>query len=152
MSCRAPSVSRSTARSRGSRVQQEQTGLRAALEALPEPPEIIVLHPAAPGRCEGQLADVRLALDKHIRSGDTEAARALRDPVDTGTGSRDPVRKGGLDAKFAGRLDRLPGPGDFPQYVKGAWRAMVAEGRYRRSPRRDEGRFSIALWRGFRRE
>ena len=63
------------------------------------PLEVISLHPATLKRYEGQLADLQVALAKGIRSGDTEAARAMRELVDTVTVSRDPNRQGGVGSK-----------------------------------------------------
>ncbi|NNK67163.1 MAG: recombinase family protein [Rhodobacteraceae bacterium] len=108
-------------------LQEEQTGLREELEVVPEPPEVISLHPATLKRYEEQLADLQSALAMGIRSGDTEAARAMRELVDTVTVSRDPKRKGGVEVEIAGRLNQLLGPTAFPQGVKGVWGSVVAE-------------------------
>ena len=69
---------------------------------MPEPSEVTSLHPATLKRHEDQLADLQSALAKGVRSGDTEAAQAMRERVDAVTVSRDPNRKGGVEVEFAG--------------------------------------------------
>jgi site-specific DNA recombinase len=105
----------------------EQTELRAGLEVAPEPPEVTSLHPATLKRYEEQLAGLQAAFAKGVRSGDTEAAHAMRELVDAVTVSRDLGRKGGVEVEIAGRLNHLLGPMAFPQGVKGVWGSMVAE-------------------------
>jgi len=106
------------------------------------PLEVISLHPATLKRYEGQLADLQAALAKGIRSGDTEAARAMRELVDTVTVSRDPNRQGGVEVEIAGRLNHLLGPEAFPQGVRAVWGEMVAEDRYVSIPPISFGRFA----------
>ncbi|WP_227287915.1 recombinase family protein [Boseongicola sp. H5] len=108
-------------------LQDEQTSLGEELEAAPEPPEVISLHHSTLKRYEEQLADLQTTLATGIRSGDTEAAQAMRDLVDTVTVSRDPSRTGGVEVDIAGRLNHLLGPKAFPQGVKGVWGSVVAE-------------------------
>ena len=67
------------------------------------------------------------ALAKGIRSGDTAAAQAMCELVDTVTVSRDPNRKFGVEVEITGRLNHLLGPKAFPQGVKRVWGAVVAE-------------------------
>ncbi len=100
-------------------LQEEQTGLREELAGAPELPEVISLHPATLKQYEEQLADLQTTLAKGIRSGDTEAAQAMRELVDTVTVSQDLNRKGGVEVEIAGRLNHLLGPKAFPQGVKG---------------------------------
>lgn len=106
---------------------KEQSELRTKLAEVPEPPEVIGLHPATPKRYEGQPAQLQAALARGIRAGDTEAVQAMRELIDTGTVSRDPSRKGSAEVEIAGRLTRLLGPKAFPQGVSAVWGAMVAE-------------------------
>lgn len=108
-------------------LQEEQSLLRGKLATAAEPPEIISLHPATLKRYEEQVADLQTALAKGIRSGDTAAAQARRELVDSVTVSRDPNRKGGVEVEIAGRLNHLLGPKAFPQGEKGVLGAMVAE-------------------------
>ena len=108
-------------------LQEEQTRLRTDLEVAPEPLEVISLHPATVKRCEYQLADLQAALARGIRSGETEAARAMREVLDTVTVSRDPNRKGGGEVEIAARLTQLLGPKAFPQGLSAVWGEMVAE-------------------------
>ena len=126
-------------------LEKEQTELRARLADTPEPPDPVALHPATLKRYEGQLAHLQAALASGIRAGDTEAAQAMRELIDTVTVSRDMSRTGGVEVEIAGRLTHLLGPKAFPQGVRAVWGAMVAEGRYRRSPRQDCGTFEIAM-------
>lgn len=93
----------------------------------PEPPEVILQHPATSKRYEDQIADVQAALAKGIRSDDTEAAQAMRGLVDTVTISRDSNRKGAVEVELAGRLNHLLVPKAFPQIVEGVWGLVVAE-------------------------
>ena len=79
-----------------------------------DPPEVISLHPATFKRYEEQLADL-------------QAARAMRELVDTVTVSRDPNRKGVVEVEISGRLTHLLGPKAFPRRVKGEWGSVVAE-------------------------
>ena len=108
-------------------LEKEQTDLRAKLEESPEPPDPVALHPATLKRYEGQLAQLQSALARGIHAGDTEAAKAMRDLIDTVTVSRDPSRKGGVEVEISGRLTHLLGPKAFPQGVKAVWGRVVAE-------------------------
>ena len=108
-------------------LEKEQTELRARLADTPEPPDPVALHPETLKRYEGQLAQLQAALATGIRAGDTEAAQAMREFIDTVTASRDPSRKGGVAVEISGRLTHLLGPKAFPQGVRAVWGAMVAE-------------------------
>ena len=108
-------------------LEKEQTELRAKLEEVRGSPDVIGLHPASPKRYEGQLAQLQAALALGIRAGETEAASAMKDLVDTVTVSRDPNRKGGVEVKIAGRFNHLLGPKAFPQGVKAVLGGVVAE-------------------------
>jgi site-specific DNA recombinase len=53
--------------------------------AEPLRPEVVVLHPTALARCEQQLVELREAMSTGIRAGDSEAAEAIRELIDTVT-------------------------------------------------------------------
>ena len=80
-------------------LEKEREELRAKVDDAPDPLEAIALHRAKLKRYEEQLANLQAALAKGIRAGDTEAAKAMRELIDTVTISRDPSRKGGWRSK-----------------------------------------------------
>lgn len=82
---------------------------QAAAELLAEPlrPEVVVLHPTVLARYEQQLVELRDAMSKGIRAGDSEAAEAIRELIETVTVFRDPSRSGGVTVEIAGRLNAL---------------------------------------------
>ena len=88
---------------------------------------MVALHPSALARYEQQLADLQDALAKGIRSGDSEAAEAIRDLVETVTVSRNPSGLGGVVVEITGRLNALLGEQGYPDKVRGVWGRMVAE-------------------------
>ena len=67
----------------------------------------------------------------------------MRDLVETVTVSPDTSRPGGVEVYIAGRLNALLGAQDYPNGVKGVWGKVVAEVRYRRSPRQDLPAFTV---------
>jgi site-specific DNA recombinase len=101
--------------------------IEAVLKAQPPSADVIALHPSVLARYEQQLADLQDALSKGIRGGDSEAAEAIRDLVETVTVSRDPSRLGGVAVEIAGRLNALLGERAYPNKVRGVWGKMVAE-------------------------
>lgn len=60
-------------------------------------------------RYEEQLTRLQDTLSKGIRAGDSEAAEAMRDLVETVTVFRDPSKLGGVEVQIAGRLTALLG-------------------------------------------
>lgn len=90
-----------------------------------------------------RLADLETAPAKGIRTGQPEAARAMRELVATVTVSRDANRKGRVEVEVAERLNRLPGPKAFPQGVKGVWGRVIAKARFGRRIHRPDVRFCI---------
>ncbi|WP_370205796.1 MULTISPECIES: recombinase family protein [Bradyrhizobium] len=101
---------------------------RISEELRSEPPAAkeVALHPAILKRYEEQLGRLEEALTKGIRSGDGEAAEAIRDLIDRVTVFRDPSRLGGVTVEISGRLNALLGEKAFPNQVKGVWGKMVA--------------------------
>jgi site-specific DNA recombinase len=86
----------------------------------------VALHPVILKRYEQQLTGLEDALAKGASAGDSEAAEAIRDLVETVTVFRDPSRQGGVAVEIAGRLNALLGEQAFPNRVKGVWGKVVA--------------------------
>jgi site-specific DNA recombinase len=61
-----------------------------------------------------------------INAGDSDAAEAIRDLVETVTVFRDPARPGGVVVEIAGRLNALLGENAYPNKVRGVWGKVVA--------------------------
>ena len=87
--------------------------------------EIVTLHPAIL-RYERQLTTLQDASSKGINAGDSDAAEAIRDLVETVTVFRDPARPGGVMVEIAGRLNALLGENAYPNKVRGVWGKVVA--------------------------
>ncbi len=79
---------------------------------------VIALHPAALKRYERQISNLQGAITKGIAAGDTEAAAAMRELVETVTVSRDPSRPGGVEVIIKGRLNALLGDRAFPNGIR----------------------------------
>jgi len=112
----------------------ESRKIEAELKAQPPSADLVALHPSVLGRYEGQLANLQAALASGVRDGDSEAAEAIRDLVDSVTVYRDPSRLGGVVVEVTGRLNALLGEQAYPNKVRGVWGKMVAEVRYHASP------------------
>jgi len=102
---------------------------RVSTELATEPPrtEVVTLHPTVLARYEEQLGKLGDALSKGIRAGDSEAAEALRDLVETVTVFRDSSRSGAVAVEIVGRLNALLGEQAYPNKVRGMWGKVVAE-------------------------
>lgn len=76
---------------------------RISEELRSEPPAAkeVALHPAILKRYEKQLGRLEEALTKGIRSGDGEAAEAIRDLIERVTVFRDPSRLGGVTVEIS---------------------------------------------------
>jgi site-specific DNA recombinase len=96
------------------------------LDAEPALDHVISLHPAVLARYEQQLGDLRRALSDGVRAGNSEAADAIRELVETVTVFRDLSRPGGVTVEIAGRLNALLGENAYPNKVRGVWGKMVA--------------------------
>jgi site-specific DNA recombinase len=89
------------------------------------------------------LEQLEKALGRGVSAGDTEAADAIRDLVQTVTVFRDPARPGGVAVEIAGRLNALLGREAYPNGVKGVWGQVVAGERYRLSQHQPNLRYLI---------
>ena len=103
----------------------ERKEITAELTAQPAPLTVISPLPAMLARYEQQLARLQDALAQGIRAGDSEAANAMRDLVETVTVFRDLSKPGGVMVEIAGRLTALLGERTYPHGVKGVWGKMV---------------------------
>src|SRR5262249_54764649 len=83
--------------------------LKTQLAAAPETEKVVALHPMALKRYEGQLARLQEVLAAGSAAGDTEAAAAIREIVETVTVRPDPERLGGVLIEIVGRLNALLG-------------------------------------------
>ena len=66
-----------------------------------------------------RLSFLGIALSKGINAGDSEAAEAIRDLVETVTVFRDSSRPGAVTVELAGRLNALLGEQAYPNKVRG---------------------------------
>ena len=94
---------------RSTELGRKRQDLRVELEAAPAPPNVILLHPTALARYEEQFSKLHEALSRGVRSGDSDAAEAIRDLVETVTVHPEPARSGGLAVEISGRLTALLG-------------------------------------------
>ena len=107
-------------------LNEERKQIAVELKVEPARKETVALHPTVLARYERQLATLRDALSKGIIAGDSEAAEAIRELVDTVTVVRDPARPGALMVEIAGRLNALLGEQAYPNKVRGVWGKVVA--------------------------
>ena len=115
-------------------LNEERKQIATELKVEPATKEILALHPAILASYERQLATLQDALSKGINAGDSDAAEAIRDLVETVTVFRDPARPGGIVVEIAGRLNALLGENAYPNKVRGVWGKVVAGERFIRSP------------------
>lgn len=111
---------------RSTELGRERQDLRAELAAAPVPPDVILLHPTALARYEEQFSRLQEALARGIRSGDSDAAEAIRDLVETVAVHPDPARPGGLAIEISGRLTALLGDPPVSGAVRRVGGSMVA--------------------------
>ena len=111
---------------RSSALNEERKLIAMELNVEPAVNYAISLHPAVLARYEQQLAHLQDALSKGINAGDSDAAVAIRDLVETVTVFRDPSRPGGVTVEIAGRLNALLGEQAYPNKVRGVWGKVVA--------------------------
>ena len=105
---------------RSTALAQERTKLTAELSE--SSPQVVSLHPGALKRYEQQIAHLNIAITSGMQHGDTDAAQAVRELVDTVTVHRDPSKQGGVEVVIAGRLNALLGDEAFPNRVRGSVR------------------------------
>lgn len=89
------------------------------LNVEPAVNDTISLHPAVLARHEQQLLHLQDALSKGIDAGDSDAAEAIRELVETVTVFRDASRPGGITVEIAGRLNALLGEHAYPHKARG---------------------------------
>jgi site-specific DNA recombinase len=106
---------------RSSVLNEERKQVALELNVEPAATDIISLHPAVMARYGQQLVQLRDALSKGINAGDSDAAEAIRDLVETVTVFRDPSPPGGVTVEIAGRLNALLGEQAYPNKVRGVW-------------------------------
>jgi site-specific DNA recombinase len=116
------------------------------LNVEPAVNDTISLHPAVLARHEQQLLHLQDALSKGIDAGDSDAAEAIRELVETVTVFRDASRPGGITVEIAGRLNALLGEHAYPQGSRNvkdsSGRALHCITHYRCSPIIDAALFS----------
>ena len=126
-------------------LQAERETLESKLEATPAAPSVVVLHPAALSRYEGQLSRLQEALAAGSAAGDIEAAAAIRDIVDTVTVRPDPEHRGSVLIEIVGRLNVLLRDGaDSNKQGPLSVGKLVAGARYIRQKRAIDGEFVFA--------
>jgi hypothetical protein len=74
------------------------------LNVEPAVDDVISLRPAVLARYEQQLVHLQDALLKGLNAGDSEAAEAIRDLVETATVLRNPSHPGRVTVEIVGRL------------------------------------------------
>jgi site-specific DNA recombinase len=112
---------------RSTDLNEERKRLLLELETVGEAPDgVVALRPAILARYEQQLADLQDCLASSVASGDPQAAKAIRDLVQTVTVSRDGSKVGGVAVEITGQLNALLGDQAFPNGHKGVWGSMVA--------------------------
>lgn len=102
-------------------LSDERKTLSAELESGPPQSSVVALHPAVLERYAEQLERLQNALARSISAGDSEAAEAMRDLIETVTVFRDATRPGGVTVEIGGRLNALLGAQAYPNAVKGVW-------------------------------
>jgi DNA invertase Pin-like site-specific DNA recombinase len=105
----------------------EEAKVRAELAKAPPTLNVVNLHPAVLARYETQIANLQMAASGVVATGDTKAAEALRELVDSVVVSRDPSRVGGVIVEITGRLNALLGEKAWPNGVRSSVGSMVAE-------------------------
>ena len=111
---------------RSSVLDEERKQVTKELNAEPAAGGVISLHPAVLARYEQQLVHLQDALSKGVNAGDSEAAEAVRDLVETVTVFRNPSHPGGVTVEIVGRLNALLGEQAYPKNIRGVWGKMVA--------------------------
>jgi hypothetical protein len=100
-------------------LDEERKQVARELNAEPAVDDVISLHPAVLARYEQQLVHLQDALSKGVYAGDSEAAEAIRDLVETVTVFRNPSHPGGVTVEIVGRLNALLGEQAYPTTFEG---------------------------------
>ena len=108
---------------RSSVLDEERKQVARELNAVGD---VISLHPAVPAHYEQQLVHLQDALSKGVNAGDSEAAEAIRELVETVTLFRNRSHPGEVTVEVAGRLNALLGEQACPHNVQEVWGKMVA--------------------------
>lgn len=85
---------------RSSVLDEERKQVVRELKAEPAADDVISLHPAVLARYEQQLAHLQDALSKGVNAGDSEAAEAIRDLIETITVFRNPSHQAGSQLRL----------------------------------------------------
>jgi site-specific DNA recombinase len=122
-------------------LNEERKQIAVELKVEPAPKEIVALHPAILARYERQLAALQDALSKGINAGDSHAAEAIRDLVETVTVFRPgaPRRSSCRNSWAAERPARRKCQS---QQGSRTWGKVVAGERYTAIPTTEEALFS----------
>ena len=108
-------------------LNEERKRVQVELEQAPPAPEVVALHPAVLSRYEQQIENLQETLASCIASGETEAAQAMRDLVQSVKVFRDEAKPGGVIVEITGRLNNLLGENAYPNKLRGVWGSVVAE-------------------------
>ncbi len=95
---------------RSSVLDEERKQVTRELNAEPAVGDVISLHPAVLARYEQQLVHLQDALSKGVNAGDSEAAEAVRDLVETVTVFRNPSHPGGVTVEIVVAREGLEPP------------------------------------------
>ena len=111
---------------RSSVLDEERKQVARELNVEPAVGDVISLHLAVLARYEQQRIHLQDALSKGVNAGDSEAAKAITEFVQTATVFRNPSHPGGITVEIVGRLNAVLGEQAYPHNVRGVWGKMVA--------------------------
>jgi len=126
-------------------MQAQRIALEAELTEQPPEEQIVGLHPAALQRYEMHVSELQRVFGAGVTPHTEEAAQKIRNLIARVTIT--PRWDEGFSLELQGRLALLMGArGLYPNMrVAASGGSLVAEVRYRRSPRPDFPRFTLAL-------
>jgi len=124
----AQGIAVATIRERAEALEAERQQLQDALQAKVDA-EIVELHPAALGNYEARLSEIKARIESGLAAGDSEAAAAVREIIDSVIVKPRGDGKPGSVIEIVGRLDPLYGP-LLAGHRKAVGFPMVAGGRY----------------------
>src|SRR5580658_630418 len=104
----------------------ERQAVVVELETIPPEHNVVSLHPHVLKRYEEQVANLQTAIANGLAAGDSDAADALRDLIDTITVFRGADGPGKVEIEISGKLTALLGENAYPHGVRGVWGLMVA--------------------------
>lgn len=88
-------------------LRAEEAKLKEALAAQPEVPNTVVLHPQALKAFEKRITSLRDAVNRSLSTGEMEAAKVLRELIQTVTVYRDESKPAGVKVVIRGQLNPL---------------------------------------------